>query len=713
MSSIGFLLAPLREIPTERDDYWMSTVQSWLHIADFAWLHLWEQLPKEEQRKVPRMIPGTGLSSNAMDAQRRKDPELIASAEAWTRRAWDEWNGSGRNAPLPVANAAAAHEALKLDSRMSLPELVGYSGGFKPIPPKKLKRGGVCAFLKNDGDPNSQAFGEDYSVQRALFLEIVRGHGGDHLAVWTFGHALNVLVARSASPGTRPVLHGPFSVRASAASGAKRPGGFMERLEDALRGSSLHPDLAALRQELAKSALSVEACFAALGLPGARDFSSPDTSALWEEMNDVAVALLGGQAADKQKLKHIKEVLEPLGDSARLPAKGKIGKGETARAVAETILSLHGALGEPKDSNWARRFRAVGWYWDITDGDAVARLTFANGEDKAGVGTASSLARLLTHFPKNLLRDPVFLATLALECEAANGHAYVEGLSKLAEQTDKAELVLVAVPSEQRSKLRETLGISSEETENPAGIWSGEALISGTSITKGDLADAARRFMTKNKASGVIAELSSEGATNVAWYKVGEPAGSAKDVGLDQADRAALSEAAKGLFAREGFIALGAGDVLAPGDWHEGSYSGASKPGVEDHRVKKRRHAQQLMSTQVEAGNISSMTALLPILGSRLRYNGPLKESDGGIVSLRITLPAEDASYLLDLRNDLQGRSMVDRYGEVWADGRDVCGYSCSTVDVGLLSQILGDAPSGTTLKIGVGTEVRGAWRIA
>jgi len=79
---------------------------------------------------------------------------------------------------------------------------------------------------------------------------------------------------------------------------------------------------------------------------------------------------------------------------------------------------------------------------------------------------------------------------------------------------------------------------------------------------------------------------------------------------------------------------------------------------------------------------------------------------------LRITLPVEDANYLLDLRNDLQGRAMVDRYGEVWADGRDICAYSCSTVDVGLLSQILGDAPTGTTLRVGLGTEVHGAWRV-
>jgi hypothetical protein len=79
MSSIGFLLSPLREIPAQRDEQWMTTVQSWLHIANFAWFRLWEQLPAEQKRGVPRMPPGTSLSSNAADATRNKDPELIAS----------------------------------------------------------------------------------------------------------------------------------------------------------------------------------------------------------------------------------------------------------------------------------------------------------------------------------------------------------------------------------------------------------------------------------------------------------------------------------------------------------------------------------------------------------------------------------------------------------------------------------------------------------
>jgi hypothetical protein len=202
MASLGFLLAPLREIPTEHDDQWLSTVQSWLHIANFAWFGLWQQLSEEERRGVPRMPPGTGLSNNAMDATRKKDPELLASAKAWAEHAWQVWNDSGRQAPLlPVADSATAHEALGLDSRMTAAQLIGYAGGFATIAPAKLKRGGRYGFLKGDGDLNAFAFGELDSTQRELFLEIARGHGGDHIAVWTFGHALHVLVARSVKPG--------------------------------------------------------------------------------------------------------------------------------------------------------------------------------------------------------------------------------------------------------------------------------------------------------------------------------------------------------------------------------------------------------------------------------------------------------------------------------------------------------------------------------
>jgi len=50
MATIGFLLAPLREIPASRDEKWMATVQSWIDIANRAWFDLWKMLPPEQQK---------------------------------------------------------------------------------------------------------------------------------------------------------------------------------------------------------------------------------------------------------------------------------------------------------------------------------------------------------------------------------------------------------------------------------------------------------------------------------------------------------------------------------------------------------------------------------------------------------------------------------------------------------------------------------------
>jgi hypothetical protein len=359
MPTLAFLLSPLREIPA-RDDLWMAKIGAWIDRANFAWFDLWKALPESEQKSVPRMPPGRSLSSGAADPGFKKDPQILESARAWAAHAWKDWNDSGRRDPIAPANSAAAHEALQIESCMSIPELVGYAGGFTEIASAKLKRGGRHAFVKNEGDMNAFAFGIKDGTQKELFLEIVRGHGGDHLAIWTFGRALHVLVARSEKPGARPKLYGPFSMRSRVNERSKRPGGFVEAIADALSGSTLQPDFEALRRELARSELSVEKCFLALGVPGARDFASPDVAARWEDMNCIGRALLTGQPVDKKQLKNIQELLKPFGDT-KLPSKGKLGKGVIARVVATAVLELRNALGVPESGIWADRFRAAAY----------------------------------------------------------------------------------------------------------------------------------------------------------------------------------------------------------------------------------------------------------------------------------------------------------------------------------------------------------------
>jgi hypothetical protein len=711
MPTLAFLLSPSREIPV-RDDLWMAKIAAWIDRANFAWFDLWKALPESEQKSVPRMPPGRSLSGAAADPGFKKDPQIMESARTWAAHAWKDWHDSGRKEPIAPANSAAAHEALQIDSRMSLPELTGYAGGFTEIAAAKLKRGGRHAFLKNEGEVNAFAFGMADGTQKELFLEIARGHGGDHLAIWTFGHALHVLVARSEKPGARPRLYGPFSVRAHVNVGSKRPGGFVEAVADALAGSTLQPDFDALRRELAKPELSVEKCFLALGVPGARDFASPDVAARWEDMNCIGRALLTGQVVDKKQLKNVQELLKPLGDT-KIPSKGKLGKGETARVVATAMLELRNALGVPESGIWAERFRAAAYYWDICDGEALDRL--AAGVDRAGIGIGAAVVRLLAHFPEELARDSLFLALLALECEAANGHAYVEGLSKLAEETATAGLLLVAAPGAQQAGMRKTFGIDPETDGTLAGApFCGEALISGTTISKGDVAQTARAWMAKAKATGAIAELAADGTATVAWFREGAAVKDAKETGLGSADPAALQDAAKKFLPRKAFLALGAGDLLAPGKWQPGSHSGeGSGGGAEDHKVKKRRHANAVLDNRGEPQPLKRASDLSAVLGTSLRYKGPLHENDGGIISLGFIPPAPDPVWAWELRNDLKARSLIYVYGDAWMHGAEVRGYTCSDLDVGLLSQVLGDASAGTVLVVGHGADLRGAWRIS
>ena len=60
----------------------------------------------------------------------------------------------------------------------------------------------------------------------------------------------------------------------------------------------------------------------------------------------------------------------------------------------------------------------------------------------------------------------------------------------------------------------------------------------------------------------------------------------------------------------------------------------------------------------------------------------------------------------------MKGRSLIASYGDAWLHGTEVRGYSCSNIELDLVVEILGDAPSGAALAIWVGNDLKGAWRI-
>ena len=122
---------------------------------------------------------------------------------------------------------------------------------------------------------------------------------------------------------------------------------------------------------------------------------------------------------------------------------------------------------------------------------------------------------------------------------------------------------------------------------------------------------------------------------------------------------------------------------------------------------------ENLASRLSRAVSLDSNACPPTVLGTNLRYKGPLHENDGGIVSLGRIPPVPDSVWARELRNDLKGKSLIYLYGDAWVHGAEVRGYTCSNLDVALLSEVLGDAPAGTAIVVGHGADLRGAWRIS
>ena len=140
--------------------------------------------------------------------------------------------------------------------------------------------------------------------------------------------------------------------------------------------------------------------------------------------------------------------------------------GFTARHVIDAAYELAEVIGKATSKRWKERFRAAGFYWDITDcEDACIRLT--GGTDKKGFGISASFGRLLCHYPVELMRDSIFLARAGLEAESANGHVYVESFFCFAEYAHKAGFTIAIYPSVLQPMFRQHFGIYGFEESPP------------------------------------------------------------------------------------------------------------------------------------------------------------------------------------------------------------------------------------------------------
>ncbi|MFO0624755.1 MAG: hypothetical protein U0325_03995 [Polyangiales bacterium] len=124
--------------------------------------------------------------------------------------------------------------------------------------------------------------------------------------------------------------------------------------------------------------------------------------------------------------------------------------------------------------------------------------------------------------------------------------------------------------------------------------------------------------------------------------------------------------------------------------------------------VDRMRCARETLDRAAAPTPIGSWRALQEVLPPRLAYDGRLDESQGGFVSLRVTV--EGAAARRALREDLLGRHLVDSYGTAWIEGDGVLAYACARVERDVLIAALADLPAGSTLALACGPDVLGRW---
>lgn len=421
----------------------------------------------------------------------------------------------------------------------SLQRLLAYRGlKFKPV-----RRSGSMAFLGMSAKAKEFNLGESRGDELGRLRAIAHAYGGDHAALWTFGDALHLWVARSAAPGALPrvwqlALHGA----APADTGA--------RIARWLQGSAIAPDLAALQRALAAPRPAASAFFAAFGIPGVEDTEAPDAHATWSAFEQVADALLRGALPDATDRKAVNALLD---DSAsHLPAKAPAKRASLVPRIAGAFVALREVLGAPATPRLAACARAAQLYDAITSGPAGDGLLHTR--DKP-LSVALALARLLVHYPAELRRDPLFLALASHEAQVWNGHAFVAPLATMAADPGAPGFTAAVVPAALEEDFRAAHDTRSDSSAAVGG-WAGEAAIA----TDDRHVATFSNWFAKKRADGAIVHGPADGNCRVLRFAAGQVSQDAPSADPK------LVRAARALDPRAAFLAAGFPDVLAPGE---------------------------------------------------------------------------------------------------------------------------------------------------
>lgn len=545
----------------------------------------------------------------------------------------------------------------------TLRNLLGYrTTTFKPV-----KRARGVGFLAYSAKPDAFDLGRQRGDELTKLYDIAHAYGGDHLVLWTFGQAVHLWAARSVAPGARPLVL-QISVRIDAPRDVGRPGGMAERIAQWLEGSPLAPDVNALRRALEAPVLSVPAWFAAFGVPGAKDLEPPPVGAGWDAFEQVADALLRGDAPDAALRKRVNALIDDA--DAHLPGKPAKKRGAVARRVAEAFVALREALGEPTSPRLAACASAAELYDRITSGPARDRLLQTTRKPLA---VSLALGRLLAHYPVEVRRDRIFLALAAFDAEVWNGHSFVGPLEELAERSGGAGFTLAIVPEAHEADFRQSHGTRADESAARGG-WAGEAAIDAGGVGEETVASFTHWF-ARSGVDGAVVRCEASGACRVLRFVAGQVVEDAPS------SNTALADAARALDPRGAILAAGFPDVLAPGTLAE------EVRHTEDDGEPVVPRA--MLSARLDAGGMAPVTSLLD-------YPWPRRDER---VSLLVRLTSRDESYVAALARDVRHLRGMDVRPTASRSGTELWGHSADMEGgADWLARMLGDLPTGSAV---------------
>ena len=558
--------------------------------------------------------------------------------------------------------------------------LIHYRGNYRKVKPR---RGGALGYLSNRGHLHEFNFGEFTDSDEIDTLKnLARFVPGEYLAVWTYGRSVTVLYLLQKASQEPKIYETSFRIDPLLARQRNLEG--FETLRICLKTSTFQPDYHALLAELNAPQISVAKWFQAFGVDAARDLKDDDVAALWLDFESAAEALLCGVKIAGNLTRGFNSKID---EDARLPTKPYRSKARTARQVADAYHELKESIGPPDSELWQQRERAAAFYWDISDcKDSCSRLIAGSG--KQGLGECAALGRLLIHYPVELYRDGPFLALAGFEAESANGHAYVDGFYCFAESVQQAGFTLAIFPSRLRGDFRKSFGILTfEDSPEPEHDYSAEVFLDIKGILKTDSLPKIEQWFRKEKADGWIVRAQADGRYQLIRCTEGAPES------LEHSTPESWQAAAKRLNPRASFALLGLPDLLQPGQWTEGAYSGENTRSSKDPQRQKTIQRLDKLPESKPIRNAKQLCADFPrvLCHRQHRY-----------MSMSLTVPHANDEALRLLIDDLLGKGCIESYGDAWLQGNTVFALSNSDTETAMIVRALSDLPLGSRIGIAI-----------